>query len=232
MKPLIIIPTYNERENIARLIGELFSLYDSVEVLVVDDNSPDGTADVVQGLAQQNARVHLLRRPKKNGIGPAYLAGFKWALERGYDVIMEMDADFSHQPRYVSAFLEKIQDYDVVIGSRWVKGGGIANWSFGRVVLSYLANLYSRFILGSPVWDLTGGFTCWRRSVLEGIGLDRIRSDGYCFQIEMKYRAFKKNFRVVEIPIQFPERAAGKSKISRKIVFEALWRVWFLRANG
>ncbi len=231
MKPLIIIPTYNEKVNIARLIGEVFRLNSSVHILVVDDNSPDGTGEVVRSLASGNPRVHLLSRPEKNGIGPAYIAGFRWALERDYDVMMEMDADFSHQPKHVPQFLEKIKDHDVVIGSRWVKGGGIENWSFGRVVLSYLANLYSRFILRIPVLDLTGGFTCWRRSVLEAIGLDEIRSDGYSFQIEMKYRAFKKKFNLFEIPIQFPDRAVGKSKMSRKIVLEALWMVWFLKFN-
>ncbi len=231
MKPLIIIPTYNEKDNISRLIGEVFRLNSSVHILVVDDSSPDGTGEVVRSLASGNPRVHLLSRPEKNGIGPAYIAGFHWALERDYNVMIEMDADFSHQPKHIPQFLEKIKECDVVIGSRWAKGGGIENWSFGRVVLSYLANLYSRFILGIPVLDLTGGFTCWRRSVLEAIDLDEIRSDGYSFQIEMKYRAFKKKFSLAEAPIQFPERAAGKSKISRKIVFEALWMVWFLKFN-
>ncbi len=231
MKPLIIIPTYNERENISRLIDELLCLDASLHMLVADDNSPDGTGDIVEKFSRQNPRVHLLKRNQKDGIGPAYIAGFKWALEKDYDLMMEMDADFSHEPLSIPEFLEAIKTHDVVIGSRWIKKGGIANWSYGRVVLSYLANLYSRFILAIPVRDLTGGFTCWRRSVLEAIDLDRIHSDGYAFQIEMKYRAFKKKFKLVEIPIQFPERAAGKSKISRKIVFEALWMVWFLKFN-
>ncbi|HXV28638.1 MAG TPA: polyprenol monophosphomannose synthase [bacterium] len=229
MKPLIVVPTYNEKDNISRLIEELLALDSPLHVLVVDDNSPDGTGEIVEVLGQKSPRVHLLKRPQKNGIGPAYIAGFTWALERGYDVMMEMDADFSHQPQYVPEFLDKILSNDVVIGSRWVKGGGIADWSFGRVALSYLANLYSRFILWIPVLDLTGGFTCWRRSVLEAIGLDKVHSDGYCFQIEMKYRAFKKKFKMAEIPIQFPDRVAGKSKISRKIVYEALGMVWYLR---
>ncbi|MCM8776630.1 MAG: polyprenol monophosphomannose synthase, partial [Candidatus Omnitrophica bacterium] len=178
---------------------------------------------------ENNARIHLLEREKKQGIGPAYIAGFKWALARDYEAVIEMDADLSHRPRYLPTFLEEIQKYDVVAGSRWIKGGGIANWSLSRVLLSRLANLYSRWVLGVPIYDLTGGFTCYRRRVLEEIDLDAIRSDGYSFQIEMKYRVLKKNFRLHEIPIWFTDRKAGASKISRKIVWEALGIVWFLK---
>lgn len=229
MKILIIIPTYNEMDNIGNLVGRLMNVRPDLEVLVVDDNSPDGTGKQVQSWAETNPRIHLLERAKKMGIGPAYLAGFHWALARDYEIIIEMDADLSHRPRYLPKFFETLQNYDVVIGSRWMKGGGIANWTFWRVVLSRLANVYSRLVLGIPVKDLTGGFTGYRRHVLESLNLDEIHSDGYCFQIEMKYRSFQKKFRLIEIPIQFPDRKAGESKISRKIVFEALFIVWFLK---
>ncbi len=232
MKALVVIPTYNERDNILRLMGRILNIGPGLEVLVVDDNSPDGTGELVKEYAEKNGRIHLLQRAKKSGIGPAYIAGFKWALARDYDCMIEMDADLSHRPRYIPKFLDKIKEYDVVAGSRWVEGGGIANWSLGRVVLSQLANVYSKWVLKVPINDLTGGFTCWRRQVLEGINLDEIHSDGYSFQIEMKYRAHKKHFRLVEVPIWFTDRKAGQSKISRKIVFEALFLVWVLKFSG
>lgn len=224
-----MIPTYNERENIERLVGRLLNIRPELEVLVVDDNSPDGTAQVVREHLPNYPRLHLLCRERKMGIGPAYIAGFKWALERDYDVVMEMDADLSHRPRYIPTFLDKIKEYEVVIGSRWVKGGKIANWPFQRILLSWLANYYAQWILGVAIKDLTGGFTCYRRAVLEALDLDAIRSDGYCFQIEMKYRALKNNFRITEIPIVFTDRKRGDSKISRRIVWEALFKVWYLR---
>jgi len=229
MKILIVIPTYNEKENIPKLLGRLLNVRPDIEMLVVDDNSPDGTGELVAGFTRENPRIHLLRRPKKGGIGPAYLAGFKWALERDYEVVIEMDADLSHRPRYIPKFIERLQDHDVVIGSRWIPGGGIANWSLPRVILSRLANIYSKTVLGVGIKDLTGGFTGYRRAVLASLDLDGIHSDGYCFQIEMKYRAFNKGFRLVETPIRFPDRKAGQSKISRRIVVEALFMVWFLK---
>ncbi len=229
MKTLIIIPTYNEKENIPKLLGRLLNVHPDMHMLVVDDNSPDGTGEMVRGFSLENSRIHLLSRAKKNGIGPAYIAGFKWALERNYDAMIEMDADLSHRPRYIPKFLEGLKDFDVVIGSRWIPGGGIGAWAFWRVLLSRLANVYSRIVLGVPVQDLTGGFTAYRRDVLAKLDLDGIHSDGYCFQIEMKYRTFLKGFRLKEIPIRFPDRKAGKSKISRRIVFEALFKVWLLK---
>jgi dolichol-phosphate mannosyltransferase len=231
MRPLIVIPTFNESENIENLITRLLRCRKDVEILVVDDNSPDGTANIVRKIKKNSAKVHLHVRDRKQGIGPAYIAGFKWALSHGFDVMIEMDADLSHRPRYVSAFIDKIQKYDLVIGSRWIRGGCVSNWSLGRLLLSRAANVYSRLVLGIPVNDLTGGFTCWRRGVLEKINLDEIRSDGYCFQIEMKYRAIKQKFRWTEIPIRFRDRQSGRSKISRKIVFEALLLVWWLRMS-
>ena len=232
MKILIIIPTYNEKDNIPILLGRLLNLRPDLEMLVVDDNSPDGTGKQVKKFTAENLRVHLLERAKKQGIGPAYLAGFKWGLERGYEILIEMDADLSHRPRYIPKFLELLKTHDLVAGSRWMPGGGIANWPFSRVLLSRIANIYSKWILGVRIDDLTGGYTAYRREVLEGIDLNDVRSDGYCFQIEMKYRAFKRGFKIVETPIQFTDRKAGNSKISRRIVYEALLKVWYLRYKG
>lgn len=229
MKSLIIIPTYNESGNIPKLLGRLLNVSPDIDMLVVDDNSPDGTGKMVEGFSHQYPRIHLLSRTQKEGIGPAYIAGFKWGLARGYDAFMEMDADLSHRPRYIPRFLEEIKTYDFVIGSRWIKGGGIANWPFGRVMLSRLASIYSRMILGVSVNDTTAGFICYRRAVLESLPLDDLHSDGYGFQIEMKYRAVRKGFSFKEIPIMFTDRKNGTSKISRTIVWEALWLVWKLR---
>jgi dolichol-phosphate mannosyltransferase len=231
MKILIVIPTYNERDNIERLLGRLLNLRPDLEMLVVDDNSPDGTGELVRQISQANSRIHLLSRTQKNGIGPAYIAGFKWGLARDYDVLIEMDADLSHRPRYLPKFIELLENHDVVAGSRWMPGGGIANWPINRVLLSRFANIYSRLVMGVPIYDLTGGYTAYRRAVLETIGLEDVRSDGYCFQIEMKYRSFLKGFRIVETPIWFTDRKAGDSKISRHIVYEALLMVWRLRFN-
>ncbi len=229
MKVLIIIPTYNEKDNIQKLLGRLINMRPDLEMLVVDDNSPDGTGKIVKEIAQKEPRVHLLERAEKNGIGPAYIAGFKWGLTHGYDILIEMDADLSHRPRYIPKFLELLQTHDVAAGSRWMKGGGIANWPMSRVLLSRWANVYTKLILGVPVHDMTGGYTAYRREVLESIDLDDVRSDGYCFQIEMKFRCLKRGFKVAETPIFFTDRRAGSSKISRRIVYEALFMVWYLK---
>ena len=229
MKALVVIPTYNERENILGLLNRILNLNGILEILVADDNSPDGTGKLVENYAANNSRVHLLQRNSKNGIGPAYVAGFKWALERDYDAIVEMDADLSHRPRYLPKLISTLNNFDVAIGSRWVEGGGVFHWSVYRILLSRLANLYSQWVLDVPIRDLTGGFTAYRRTVLERIDLNKIHSDGYSFQIEMKYRALKEGFRLKEIPIRFTDRQAGQSKISRRIVLEALLIVWLLR---
>lgn len=229
MKALVVIPTYNEKENISRLIRRILNVNPFLEILVVDDSSPDGTAKQVEEDFRYQSRVHLLVRSRKSGLGPAYIAGFKWGLARDYEAMIEMDADLSHRPRYLVKFLEEIRNVDVVIGSRWVPGGKIVNWPRRRVLLSRLANVYSKWVLGVEMNDLTAGFICYRRQVLETLGLERIHSDGYGFQIEMKYRAFKNGFHWKEIPITFTDRKAGDSKISRRIVFEAVWMVWRLR---
>lgn len=229
-RALVIVPTYNERENIARLIQAVLSQDPRLEVLVVDDGSPDGTGDIVEGIGSSNARVHLLRRPRKMGLGTAYIAGFKWSLDRSYDYTFEMDADFSHDPAHLPQFLREIQTADLVLGSRYRDGKvTVVNWPINRLLLSYFANVYARIVTGLPVWDATGGFKCYRRSVLESIDLSRVRSNGYAFQIEMSFRAWKKNFRIVEMPIVFVDRTEGTSKMSKSIVREAVWMVWRLR---
>ena len=231
-KILIVIPTYNEYENIENLLGRLLNMPLGLHVLVVDDNSPDGTGKLVEEISQRYNRIHILHRAKKEGIGPAYVAGFKWALEQGFDIVVEMDADLSHRPRYLPKMIAELETYDVVAGSRWIKGGSIANWAFWRVLLSRLANLYASFILHVPITDLTGGYNCYRSKVLRVIDLDSIHSDGYSFQIEMKYRSFQHGFRIKEIPITFPDRKAGDSKISKRIVLEAMWIVWKLKLTA
>ena len=229
-RALVIVPTYNERENIARLIDTVLAQDARLEVLVVDDGSPDGTGGIVEAIVQVNPRVHLHRRPRKLGLGTAYIAGFKWALERRYDLVFEMDADFSHDPAHLPEFLRAIADADLVLGSRYRDGKvTIVNWPINRLLLSYFANVYARWVTGLPVWDATGGFKCFRREVLEEIELDRVRSNGYAFQIEMSYRAWRKGFRFSEIPIVFVDRTEGQSKMSRAIVREAVWMVWRLR---
>jgi len=227
--PLIILPTYNERDNIEALVPILLGHADDFHLLIVDDGSPDGTADWVA--EHTNERLHLLQRTKKEGLGPAYLAGFRYALERDYKYIFEMDADFSHHPRHLSAMLEAAETYDLVIGSRYVPGGGHPNWPWYRQAISRGGNLYMRTILGLKISDATSGFRCYRRKCLEGIDLDAVKSGGYCFQIEMAYRAMKKGFSIHEIPIQFEERRAGKSKMSLGIILEAFWRVWVLKRS-
>ena len=229
-RALVIVPTYNERENIARLIDTVLAQDPRLEVLVVDDGSPDGTGDIVDGIAQLNPRVHLHRRPRKLGLGTAYIAGFKWALERDYAYVFEMDADFSHDPAHLPEFLRAIESADLVLGSRYRDGKvTVVNWPIKRLLLSYYANVYARFATRLPVWDATGGFKCFRRKVLEAIDLDAVRSNGYAFQIEMSLRAWRKGFRITEIPIVFVDRTEGQSKMSKAIVREAIWMVWRLR---
>jgi len=232
-RALVIVPTYNERENIARLIETVLAQDPRLEVLVVDDGSPDGTGEIVDGIMATNYRVHILRRPSKLGLGTAYIAGFRWALEKKYDFIFEMDADFSHDPSHLRDFLRAIGASDLVLGSRYRNGKvTVVNWPIGRLMLSYFANVYARAVTGLPVWDATGGFKCFRRTVLEAIDLSKVRSNGYAFQIEMSFRAWKRGFRIVEIPIVFVDRTEGQSKMSRNIVYEAVWMVWRLRWWG
>ena len=229
-RALVIIPTYNERRNIERIVELVLAQDVRLETLVVDDNSPDGTGEIVDRIASSNPRVHALHRQGKLGLGTAYVAGFSWALEHSYDFIFEMDADFSHDPAHLPEFLREIQDADLVIGSRYLEGRvTIVNWPIARLLLSYSANIYTRWITGLRLWDATGGFKCYRRSVLEGVDLSQIHSNGYSFQIEMSFRAWKKKFRLKEIPITFTDRAVGSSKMSHNIIWEAVWRVWWLR---
>lgn len=233
MRILTIIPTYNEIENIESLLTTILKLVPKeCEVLVVDDGSPDGTGKVVESMCLKQsspARIHILHREKKLGLGTAYITGFRWGLERGFDACTEMDADFSHDPKYLPTLYSYLKEYDAVIGSRYVPGGGTRNWGLGRRFLSLGGSFYARTILGVEVRDLTGGFNGWSRKVLETIGLESLKSDGYSFQIELKYRALKKGYRIKEFPIIFEDRKVGKSKMSKKIVFEALKRVWQFR---
>ncbi len=228
-KTLVVIPTYNERDNIVQLLPIVLRQQREVEVLVVDDGSPDGTASAVQEMMKEEPRIHILQRPAKMGLGSAYVAGFKYALANGYDRVFEMDADFSHNPAEIPVFLEKSQEFDLVIGSRYTNGVRVLNWPIKRLLLSYSANVWTRFMTGLPLHDATGGFKCYRRAVLEAINLDRIKSNGYAFQIEMSYKAWKKGFRLVEIPIVFLDRRTGSSKMSREIVREAFFMLWKLR---
>lgn len=229
-KALIIVPTYNERNNIARLIGQILEQGDNFEVLVVDDASPDGTGEIVRELSESDQRIHLLPRPGKLGLGTAYVDGFKWALARDYEYMFEMDADFSHDPKHLPEFMEAIRDADLVIGSRYRQGRvTVANWPMSRLFLSYSANIYARAITGLDIDDATGGFKCFRRKVLEAIDLSSVKSNGYAFQIEMSFRARQKGFKIIEIPIVFYDRTEGESKMSKKIVREAIFMVWRLR---
>lgn len=205
-RSLVIIPTYNEADNITRLIPDILSQAPNIDVLIVDDNSPDGTAALVRDMMKTDSRIHVLDRPRKMGLGTAYVKGFKFAIEQGYDYVFEMDADFSHSPREIPNFLDRIQQYDLVLGSRYVNGVRVLNWPMRRLLLSYSANVYTQIITGLPVHDATGGFKCFRRSVLEAIDLDKVKSNGYAFQIEMSFKAWKKGFRIAEIPIIFLDR--------------------------
>ncbi len=222
MRTLVVIPTYNERDNIEKLIQEIHRHVPEADILVVDDNSPDGTWKLVEEISRRDPRVHLIRRPGKMGLGTAYVEGFRWALERGYDVIVQMDADFSHSPEDIPRLIREIEKgADFVVGSRYKNGVNVVNWPLKRLMISYFANVYARFMTGVPIRDLTGGFKAWRREVLESIDLDRIRSNGYSFQIEMNFKAYRKGFKPSEIPIIFYERRSGKSKFSKGIILEA-----------
>lgn len=230
MSHLIVIPTYNEVENIEPITSAVLGITpETVHVLVVDDGSPDGTGKLADSLAAKSPRIHVLHRKQKQGLGPAYVAGFKWGFEKGYQHLIEMDADFSHNPVFLPRMLENLAAYDFVIGSRYVKGGGTVNWGLMRKIISRGGSLYARLILGAPINDFTGGFNGWNRRVLEAISLDTLEAGGYSFQIELKYRAFKKGFRFTEFPITFEDRRVGKSKMSSKIVVEALSLVPRLR---
>jgi len=228
-KKLIVVPTFNERENIAALIPEVLRQDPEIEVLVVDDRSPDGTGAVVSGLARGDGRVHLLERERREGLGPAYRAGFEWALAHGADVVVQMDADFSHAPGMLPKFFAEMGRADLVLGSRYLKGITVVNWPIERLLISYFGNWYVRRVTGLPIRDATGGFKCWTRRALEQLDLSRVRSNGYAFQIEMTYRAWRRGLRITEVPIIFMDREVGDSKMNMRISLEALWIVWWLR---
>ena len=229
-RALVIIPTYKERENIPKIVPLALAQDARIDVLVIDDNSPDGTGALADEIAMSEPRVHVIHRSGKLGLGTAYIAGFRWGIERGYDLLLEMDADFSHDPSHLPQFLEAAQQFDVVLGSRYLDGRvTVVNWPIKRLLLSYYANVYARVVTGLPLWDATGGFKCFRRQVLESIPLDRIESEGYAFQIEMSFRAWRRGFRLGEIPIVFVDRTLGESKMSKRIVREAVTKVWKLR---
>lgn len=232
-KTLIAVPTYNEKENLPVLLARLMELPEAVHVLVVDDGSPDGTGDIAQEWSlRPEGRVHVLRRAGKQGLGSAYIAAFRWALERDYELVFEMDADFSHDPKYVPDMLLAAADADLVIGSRYVTGVNVVNWPMQRLLLSWFANLYARIVTGLPVHDCTGGFKCFRREALAAIDFSRIASGGYSFQVEMNYKVWKKGFRIKEVPIVFVDRFAGTSKMSGSIIGEALFLVLRLRLGS
>jgi len=229
VKALVIVPTYNEAENIRELVPRILDQDPGMEILVVDDNSTDGTGALVDELRQTEPRLHVLHRPKKLGLGTAYVAGFRYALEHQYDLVFEMDADFSHDPDSIPAFLDAVKDADLVLGSRYLNGVTVVNWPLSRLILSFGANVYTRLITGMPIKDATGGFKCFRRATLESIDLNRVRSDGYGFQIEMNFKAWRQGLRIKEIPILFVDRRVGISKMNRKIIWEAMWLVWKIR---
>jgi dolichol-phosphate mannosyltransferase len=231
-KVLVVVPTYNELMNLPHVVPAILSQDPRIHILVVDDNSPDGTGSLADRLSEIEPRVHVLHRTSKEGLGKAYLAGFRWALAREYEVIFEMDADFSHDPDRIGDFLRAIQDADLVLGSRYVKGVNVINWPISRLLLSLGANLYARVVTGLPLTDATGGYKAFRRQVLEAIDLDKVRSNGYAFQIEMSFIAWKKGFRLKEIPIVFTDRMEGQSKMNKRIVREAIWMVWWLRLRA
>lgn len=228
-KSIVVIPTYNERENIQKMIHVLIELYPNINILIVDDNSPDGTGKFVEEKSKEDERIHVLHRAGKLGLGTAYVAGFKYVLERDYDYVVQMDADFSHDPKDVGRLLEAIEQNDLVIGSRYIQGVNVINWPMSRLLLSYFASIYTRVITGMPVMDATGGFKCFKREVLEKLNLDKVKSNGYSFQIEMNFKTYKMNFKIKEIPIVFTDRVEGTSKMSKKIVHEAVTMVWKLR---
>ncbi|MCF7801243.1 MAG: polyprenol monophosphomannose synthase [Candidatus Marinimicrobia bacterium] len=230
---LTIIPTYNEKENVPKVIDRILKLPVQTDILIIDDNSPDGTADLVRQVQQEHDEIKLLERPGKLGLGTAYVAGFKYAIEHGYETVVQMDGDFSHDPAELLNFLKQIEKYDLVIGSRYIQGISVINWPLSRLMLSYFASVYIRVITGMPVRDGTGGFKCWRVEFLKELNLDTVRSNGYSFQVEMNFRAWRKRpDKVKEIPIIFVDRTVGQSKMSRAIVYEAIYRVWQLRLQA
>ncbi len=231
-KVLVVIPTYNEAENIPRLIPAVLKQAPNIDILVVDDGSPDGTAAIIKEIMATNPHVQIIERAGKQGLGTAYVLGFKYAIEHGYDFVFEMDADFSHNPNEIPVFLSTIKNYDLVIGSRYINGVRVLNWPMNRLLLSYSANVYTQIITGLPVNDATGGFKCYRIAALKTIDLDHIRSNGYAFQIEMSFKMWKKGFRLVEIPIVFADRRLGVSKMSKNIVYEAVFMLWKLRLRS
>jgi dolichol-phosphate mannosyltransferase len=227
---LVVIPTYNERENLPKVIPLVLGVHPTLEVLIVDDNSPDGTGLMAAAMARDESRVHALHREGKGGLGGAYTAGFQWGLERDYDVFFEMDADLSHPADKIPEMIELSREHPVVVGSRYVgRRVNVVNWPLTRLIISVFGSIYARIVTGVPVMDATGGFNCWRRQVLEAVALDRVESNGYAFQIELKLRAWRNGFELHEIPIVFTERETGESKMSKRIVFEAVWKVWRLR---
>ncbi len=232
MKSIIIIPTFDELNNIQKMIPILLSSYPEMDILVVDDNSPDGTGEYVKKLSEENNRIHVLQRAAKSGLGTAYVAGFKYMLKNGFDLAFQMDADFSHDPKEIKNFLKEIDNFDLIVGSRYIQGVNVVNWPMRRLLLSYFANKYSKIVTGLPMCDGTGGFKCFKRKVLEAIDLDSIHSNGYAFQIEMNFKAWKKGFKLKEIPIVFVDRIEGTSKMSKKIVREAVFMVWKLRLRS
>lgn len=231
-RALVCVPTYNELENLPKIVPAILAQDPRLEVLVIDDGSPDGTGKLADGMAAAEPRIHVLHRTAKQGLGKAYLAGFRWALERDYTYIFEMDADFSHDPKYLKDFLRAIGEADLVLGSRYKTGVNVVNWPMGRLLLSFFANKYVRWVTGMPLTDATGGFKCFRRTVLESIDLSKVQSNGYSFQIEMSFRARRKGFRLLEIPIVFVDRMEGQSKMNKKIVREAIWMVPWLRLSA
>jgi dolichol-phosphate mannosyltransferase len=226
---VVLLPTYNESENLPRIVPLILAQDARLEVLVIDDNSPDGTGGLAEEMAQTELRVHVLHRQAKEGLGRAYLAGFAWAVQKEYDLVFEMDSDFSHDPRYLRDLIAASGEADLVVGSRYKKGVNVINWPMSRLLLSWFASVYARSITGLPVTDATAGFKCFHRRVLEAIPLSEVKSNGYAFQIEMSFRAWRKGFRIVEVPIVFSDRLEGTSKMNKAIVREAVWMVWWLR---
>lgn len=229
MKTIVVIPTYNEKENIERIINSVLEQIDGLQILIVDDNSPDGTADIVSKMMLGNEKIHLMKRAGKMGLGTAYCEGFRYCLDKNFEAILEMDADFSHDPKELPRFLEELQNYDLIIGSRYITGVNVINWPLSRLILSYGANFYTRIVTGMPIKDATGGFKCFRASTLRKIDLSTIKSNGYGFQIEMNFRMWKEGARIKEIPIIFVDRRDGVSKMNKSIIWEAVFMVWKLK---
>lgn len=229
MKKIVVIPTYNEIENIENIINAIFDVVPDINILIVDDNSPDKTADKVKEMQRSNDRIHIMERAGKMGLGTAYCEGFQYCLDKGFEIIMEMDADFSHDPKDIPRFLEEINKNDLVIGSRYTKGVNVVNWPLSRLLLSYFANKYTKIITGLPVNDATGGFKCFKAETLRKINLQKIKTNGYGFQIEMNFKSWKNGAKIKEIPIIFIDRRSGVSKMNKSIIYEAIFLVWKLR---